>query len=206
MHVPPSFREQRTDVLHALVRAHPLATLVTTNEDGVDAHHLPLLLTNAGEFGTLQGHASRALNFARWSNTRVLVIFQAAAAYVSPSWYPSKERTGMAVPTWNYAVVHARGELKVIDDATWVRRHLDALTHSHEHARTTPWTLEDAPAEYTAKLVGSLVGLEIRIEQLTGKFKLSQNRQPDDRKGVIAGLTAEQTASADAVARLMDNE
>ncbi|QIZ46673.1 FMN-binding negative transcriptional regulator [Dickeya zeae] len=198
MHCPPVFRETRLPTLHALMRAHPLAMLITTGPSGLSANLIPFLLTDEGAFGTLHAHLARnnpqvdALKTA----DQVLVVFQGPDSYISPDWYPSKQVQGKAVPTWNYVMVQARGTPKVIDDAQWLRQQVGALTDAHEHARPQPWRVNDAPADFIAAQLNGIIGLEIPITALEGKWKVSQNRTPADRQGVIDGLQREQGCPA----------
>lgn len=191
MYLPSHFAEERLDLLHAAMRDHPFATLVTQGPDGAVADHLPLLLhVEADGGGVLHGHVARANPV--WRNhpadTEVLVIFHGPQAYVTPSWYPTKHEHGKAVPTWNYQVVHATGCLRIIDDASWKRNMLDALTNCHEAGFADPWQVSDAPADYIEAMLAAIVGIEIRITRLQGKFKLSQNQPAGNRAGVVAGL------------------
>ena len=191
MYIPKVFAETDVEAMHALVRACPLATLITRSDDSLEANHIPLVLVpDAGEHGSLQGHAPRAnpLTSYRDDRTEVLAIFHGPDAYISPSWYPSKQQHGKVVPTWNYAVVHAYGYLEVIDDPAWIRNQVDALTQQNEAAFDRPWQVDDAPSEYTDKMIAALLGLEIRITRWLGKTKASQNQPADNRNGVIAGL------------------
>lgn len=206
MYLPSHFDEPRLPVLHELMRARPLATLVTLAGGAIEANHVPLQLSpGEGPFGTLRGHVARAN--ALWRETdagsEVLAIFQGPDAYVTPSWYPSKAEDGRAVPTWNYAVAHARGVLRVHEDAGWLRAHLAALTAAHEGARAEPWRVEDAPADYADKLIGAIVGIEIAITRLTGKWKTSQNQPARNRAGVVLGLRGEGGDDALAMAALV---
>lgn len=193
MYVPKHFEEPSLDVLHELMRERPLATLVTLLPDGLNADHIPLHLS-AGDFplGILRGHVARSNSL--WTghaeDVEVLAVFQGADAYVTPSWYPTKRETGKAVPTWNYAVAHAYGTLCVIDDASWLRAHLEALTAQQEVAFAEPWQVADAPHDYIDKMIGAVVGIEIVVSRLTGKWKLSQNQPAQNRAGVIDGLRA----------------
>jgi len=193
MYLPKPFEETREDVLHALIRAHPLGALVSTGADGLDANHIPFLL-KAGDTGTvLHAHVARANPVWRAleSQPRVLVIFQGMEAFITPSWYATKKETGKMVPTWNYAVVHAHGSVRLHPEPEWLRRHVGELTDSQEAGRAEPWKVEDAPADFIDQLVGAIVGLEIAVERLTGKWKLSQNQVAHDREGVVAGLAGE---------------
>lgn len=208
MYIPASFRENDLDALHALMRAHPLGLLVSQGAGGLQASPLPFLLyAGEGSHGTLRAHLARANP--HWREladaAECLVTFQGADAYVTPAWYPSKAATGKAVPTWNYAAVHAWGKPTVTEDTAWLRRQLDDLTRLHEGIRPAPWSPADAPADYIAAQLQAIVGIEIPIARIEGKWKMSQNKGADDRRGVIAGLRAEDdphrnTAAADLVA------
>lgn len=203
MYIPRHFDEPSLDVLHALMRAHPLATVVTLAAGGLDANHVPLHLSaDPAPFGTLRGHVARANAIwrDRVASVEALAIFHGPEAYVTPSWYPTKAETGRAVPTWNYAVAHAYGTLRVVDDAAWLRAHLEALTARHEAALSAPWRVDDAPADYIDAMIRGVVGIEIVITRLVGKWKMSQNQPLRNRAGVVAGLRARGDAHAAAVA------
>ncbi|PWK87666.1 FMN-binding negative transcriptional regulator [Fulvimonas soli] len=184
MYVPRSFEETRAEALHGLIRAYPFATVVARSAAGLDANHLPLELVD----GSLHGHVARGNELARLDGAEVLAIFRGAQGYVSPNWYPSKHETGHEVPTWNYAVAHVHGHLKVVEDAAWLRALLDRLTGRHEASEPQPWRVDDAPADHVEKLLRAIVGIEIAVERIEGKFKLSQNHPERNRLGVIAGL------------------
>jgi transcriptional regulator len=204
MYLPEHFAENRPAVLQQLIAAQPLATLVTHGEGGLDANHIPLLLDpQAGPHGTLRGHIARANPLARHPGGEVLVIFQGPQAYISPNWYPSKAEHGQAVPTWNYAVVHARGPLRIVDDPVWLRAQLEQLTARHEAVQARPWQLSDAPEDFLARQLRAIVGIEIPIASLSGKWKTSQNRLPADRDGVVRGLQAAGGEQAMAMAALV---
>lgn len=206
MYIPKHFDEPSVDILHALMRERPLATLVTLASGGLDANHVPLHLSaDPAPFGTLRGHVARANPVWRdlVAGVEALAIFHGPEAYVTPSWYPTKAETGRAVPTWNYAVVHAGGTLRVIDDPAWLRGHLDALTAHNEAAFPEPWRVADAPADYIDAMIGALVGIEIVITRLEGKWKTSQNQPQRNRQGVIEGLRAKGGAEAFAMAALV---
>ncbi|MBP0603242.1 MULTISPECIES: FMN-binding negative transcriptional regulator [Aeromonas] len=191
MYLPPHFAVTEPAALHQLIRAHPLGALVTHGELGLDANHLPFEL-DAGEGGqgVLRAHVAR--NNPLWQEVKdgdeVLVIFRAAEGYISPSWYPGKQVHHQQVPTWNYAVVHAHGRIRVRDDARFVRRLLATLTRTQEAAEPRPWKMADAPRDYLEAMVAAVVGIEIEIDRLVGKFKLSQNKEAADRQGAIAAL------------------
>ncbi len=191
MFVPPQFEEARTDVLAALIRVHPLGTLVTLGAGGLNANHLPFLLDPApAPHGTLIGHVSRANPAWRDFDPKVqaLAVFQGAESYITPSWYPTKQQTGKVVPTWNYAVVHAYGLLRIVEDSARLRVIVERLTAQHEAARPNPWQVSDAPPEYIEQMLRGIVGIEIEISRLVGKWKTSQNRDAADREGVVEGL------------------
>jgi len=193
MHCPNPFKEERLQVLHALMRAHPLATLVTFGSSGLVANLVPFSLHDDGKNGILRAHLgrnNRQLDALR-EGAETLVIFQGPDSYVSPSWYPSKAEHGKVVPTWNYAMVQVRGEPRVIDDAAWIMAQLRDLTESHENGRKHPWQVADAPDDFIAALVRGLAGIEIPVRTIDGKWKASQNRLPADRDGVIEGMRAE---------------
>jgi len=205
MYEVAAFREERVDVMHALVRAHPLATLVTCVDGALEANHLPLLIDpSPAPRGTLRGHVARANPLWRQSHAgEVLAVFQGPQVYVTPSWYPEKQATGKVVPTWNYAAVHAYGPLIVHDDRDWVRELVSRLTDQQEAARPQPWGIHDAPADYIERMLGAIVGIEIPVTRLVGKWKVSQNRAETDRAGVVAGLAELKDSTASAMAELV---
>jgi transcriptional regulator len=206
MYLPRHFEELRIDVLHGLIRAQPLGALVALTADGLDANHIPLEVDpEPAPLGTLRGHVARANPI--WRNAsrdaEALAIFQGPDIYISPSWYPTKHETGKVVPTWNYAVVHAYGTLRFIDDRAWLRAFVETLTNRHEGGRPDPWKVTDAPADYVDSMVGAIIGLEMRITRLIGKWKVSQNRPDQDRHGVVEGLRREGGGSAADMAELV---
>lgn len=192
MYIPNHFAEPRIDVMQALMREQPLATLVTLSAAGLDANPIPLHLVTDDDlpYGYLRGHVARSNPL--WTdfdkNTEVLAIFQAANAYISPSWYASKQETGKVVPTWNYVAVHAYGFLRVMDNAIWVRQQIEAFTNHQEAKFPEPWAVSDAPNDFTDRLLAQVVGIEITISRLSGKWKVSQNQPIENRVSVIKGL------------------
>ncbi len=184
MYVPDHFREDRPEVLAGAVRRIGFATLITT---GLEANHLPMLL----EGNVLRGHVARANPVWKSGDGAALAIFLGPHAYVSPSWYPSKAEAGKAVPTWNYITVHARGAIKWVQDADWLHAHVAALSDAHEAGRPAPWTIGEAPETYIATMLRGIVGFELTIETLEGKYKLSQNRDEADREGVRQAFARE---------------
>ena len=206
MYQPSRFKSTDLAAMHQLMRAHPLATIVTLTVNGINANHIPLHLSpDAGEFGTLRGHVARANPIWQDFNADVdtLVIFQGPDCYISPSFYPAKQEDGKVVPTWNYAVVHAYGKLQVFDDAAWVRANLEALTTQHEATTPHPWAVADAPAEYIDNLVTAIVGIELVIGKISGKFKMSQNQNARTQASVVTGLQQRGDAAALAVAAIV---
>ena len=200
MYRPPAFREDRLDVLHAFIRANPLGMLVSAGPGGLMANPIPFLVdAAAGERGLLRAHLARAndqLDALR-SGAEVMVLFQGPDAYVTPSWYASKREHGKVVPTWNYATVHVWGTPRVIDDAVWLREQVGNLTDAQEGSRSEPWKVADAPADFIAAQIRGIVGLEIPIARIEGKWKVSQNRPAADQKGVIDGLRQEEPQKGD---------
>jgi transcriptional regulator len=206
MYIPSQFSETRVEVLHELIRAHPFGVVVTLTDAGLEANHVPFVLEPSPQpLGTLRGHVARANPLWREFQPEIeaLAIFQGPHAYVSPGWYPTKQETGKVVPTWNYAVVHARGPLRVVEDAGWLRDQIEALTDQQESVREEPWQVADAPADFIDRMMGAIVGIEIPVNSLVGKWKVSQNRPAKDREGVIDGLTEAGTDEAFAMARLV---
>jgi transcriptional regulator len=194
VYVPEHFRETRLPVLQALVDRHPLATLVALTAEGLTANHIPLHGKFApGGNGWLRGHIARANPLWREleNDARVLAIFTGAGQYISPSWYPSKHERGKAVPTWNYAAVHVNGCIRFVEDAAWLRDLVTSLTDIHEHERVNRWHVSDAPANYIDGMLRAIIGFEITISTIVGKFKGSQNRSEADRAGVTSALLAE---------------
>lgn len=195
--------------MYALIRAHPFATLVTCTAGAPEANHLPLLIDpQPSPRGTLLGHVARANPLWLQDHARheALVIFQGSQTYVTPSWYPSKRESGKVVPTWNYAVVHAHGPLIIHDDPVWLRDLVSRLTAKQEAQLAQPWSIADAPPAYIEQMLKAIVGIEIPIARLAGKWKVSQNRSAADRDGVIAGLGGRGDAEAQAMARLVGGE
>jgi transcriptional regulator len=191
MYIPPHFREDRTDVLHAAMRATGLPILITQGPDGMTASHVPLLLeASTGPFGTLLGHLARANPQIR-SKGDALAIFQGLESYITPSWYATKRETGKVVPTWNYVAVHAMGPITFFDDATRLLDIVTRLTDREETKRAAPWAVSDAPSDFVSGMLKGIVGFSIPIARLEGKWKMSQNRPAADRAGVKAGLAEE---------------
>lgn len=194
MYQPPHFREEDPAAMHALIRAHPLGLMISSTGDGPVANAVPFHLDEASSpKGVLQCHVARANP--QWrdiaAGAPVLVVFQGVDTYVTPSWYETKRETGKVVPTWNYAIVQVRGAARIIEDAAWLRRQIEVLTKGQEGARDAPWAVGDAPEAFIAAQIKGIVGIEIEIAEIAGKWKVSQNRPESDRKGVAAGLVAD---------------
>jgi transcriptional regulator len=204
MYVPKHFAETDVARLHALMRAHAFATLVSGIDGAPFATHVPLLLdAERGEFGTLVGHMARANpHWQAFDGSRpALAIFHGPHAYVSPRWFASTPN----VPSWNYEVVHASGAPRVLDDPTGVRALLERSAAVFEAGAKEAWTLASVTENYVAGLQRGIVAFEIPIERLEGKRKLSQNKPAPDRAGVAAGMRAEGGAGAIAIAAAMES-
>jgi transcriptional regulator len=216
MYVPAHFEETRPDVLGRLIHDHPLAALVTLGRDGLSANHIPLELDpGPAPLGTLRGHVARAnpvwRDFSR--DVEALAIFQGPQAYISPAWYETKRETGKVVPTYNYIVVHAYGPLRIVEDRAWLRALVERLTTRyeagryeagrHEASKPEPWKVTDAPAEYIEQMLGAIIGVEIPLTRLVGKWKVSQNRPAVDRDGVVSALGEMEDQDARAMSDLV---
>jgi transcriptional regulator len=194
LYVPPLFKEDRIDVLHAAMRGSGLATLVTLTADGLIASHVPMLLDpDPTPYGTLLGHVARPNPQARGAvpGVQALAIFQGPDAYITPSWYATKRANGKVVPTWNYVTIHAYGPAEFFDDTERLRAIVTRLTEREERARAEPWAVTDAPADFIDGMLRGIVGFALPIARLEGKWKMSQNRPAEDRAGVVAGLEAD---------------
>jgi transcriptional regulator len=209
MYQPPHFIETRLDVLHALIRAHPLGLLISNGtEAGITANAVPFLLdAEIAPNGRLRAHMAKAngqwRQIAENPDAQVLVVFQGVDTYVTPSWYETKRETGKVVPTWNYAMVQVRGRARVIDDTSWIAGQVSELTATHEGGRPEPWAVTDAPESYVQSQLKGIIGFEIEIAEISGKWKVSQNRPVADRVGVAGGLDAEDSAQAGEMAKLV---
>ena len=206
MYVPKLFEERDIGVLHALIRAHPLGTWVVNGQGGLEANHIPFLVDpERGPHGALLAHVARGNPIwkALGEGTPSLIVFQGPQGYITPSWYPSKGANGKVVPTWNYAVVHAHGTARAIDDPKWLLEHVTQTVNFHESKRAVPWKVSDAPADYIDTMVRAIVGVEITLTRLEGKWKMSQNRTEPDKLGTIAGLTEKGDENSLAIASLV---
>jgi transcriptional regulator len=198
MYQPTHHRENRIEVQHALIETHPFGLLISNGDDGLLANGLPFILSRSdGELGVLKAHLARANS--QWhglDGTRVLVVFQGPLSYVTPSFYETKKETGKVVPTWNYAMVQARGTARVHSDPQWLSQQINELTDHQENARPHPWRVDDAPEAYIEAQMRGIVGIEISIDAMEGKWKVSQNRPEADRRGVAEGLALQNPGMA----------
>ena len=186
MYLPKHFVVDDLNLLSQLISEYPLATIVGNLDEQLEINHLPLMLSQ--DKTKLYGHIARVnplVKIATSNKPNVTAIFHGPNAYVTPAWYPSKKESGKVVPTWNYAVVHAQGNIKLIEDAHWLRNHVAQMTNIHEPSYQSDWKLDDAPNEYVEMMLKAIVGIEIEVQNLTGKFKLSQNRPPQDYAAVV---------------------
>ena len=193
MHCPKAFEENRPDVLLALIQQYPLATIISHSPQGLEVNVVPVLVKQEEGKIVLRGHMAKnnaQLQALAHSET-VLWVFHGPNAYVSPAWYPSKQLHGKVVPTWNYMLVEAQGQVKVFTDADELLRLVTGMTNEHEQHRVSPWQVDDAPAQYVQSQLRGIVGIEMEVSQLRGKFKLSQNRSDEDQCGVISGTASE---------------
>lgn len=197
MYLPKHFEQHDREQLVALMRERPLATLITITPDGPSADLIPLeFIADEGEHGTLRGHVARANPLWQRAGTTALAVFTGPEAYISPGWYASKKEHGKVVPTWNYTMVQARGELRAVEDAPWLHALVNRLTNHHEATQATPWHVSDAPDDYVQQLLRAIVGIEITLTSLVGKWKVGQNRSAADREGTAQGLAAANEAMA----------
>lgn len=207
MYLPKHFEETRPEVLHAFIRANPLATLVAHTSEGLIANHIPMEFAPAADSagGVLRGHIARANPL--WSicsmGVDVLSIFQGPDAYITPSWYPTKQESGKAVPTWAYAVTHVYGKVRFIHDPNWLRSLVSRLSDKQEASRPEPWAVSDAPVEYIERLLGAIVGIEIVVTRMQGKWKVDQNKPERDRVGAAEGLRTSGDGKAEQLAGLI---
>lgn len=207
MYIPSHFKEDDIGKLQQYIRDYGFGLLIVADDAGIEANHVPFLLSSEedGSLGHLQCHLARS-NPA-WQRlhggARVLAVFQGPDAYISPSWYETKAETGRVVPTWNYLAVHAQGSARIIEDPTWLKHHLHQLTDQHESGMSNPWSVDDAPTDFTDRLVQAIVGVEIKIESLTGKLKASQNQPERNRASVKAGLEAGEGAHNRAMSKFI---
>ena len=202
MYTPKHFEINDQEEQLAFVKAFPFATLVSNGEDGLNAEHIPMLVhVDAENRVVLQAHIAKANKL--WQNVAhqadVLVIFQGENAYITPNWYPSKKVDGKAVPTWNYRAVHIKGTINFIHDVEWKLSLLEKLTNTHEQKQPAPWSISDAPKDYIEQRLAGIVGVEIQVSAIQGKYKLSQNQSAENKNGVRDGLVQTQHPMADLI-------
>lgn len=191
MYEPPINREDRAEVMHQLIREQPLGLLISSGAGGLLANPIPFVLhAPAGQQPVLECHL--AIANPQWrdfeSGLEVLVVFQGPQAYVTPSWYPSKREHGKTVPTWNYVTVQVRGMAYTVNDDAWLMRHLNELTDHNEEPLPDPWQVADAPETYVTGMKKGIKGVRIEVSGMSGKWKLSQNKDNADYQGVVDGL------------------
>lgn len=208
MYIPRYHQQNDRDAISTLIDAYPLGAWAPAGRDGLIANHVPFFLDRTkGQFGTLVGHVSRANTV--WQELGdgkpSVVMFQGPQAYITPNWYPGKAEHGKVVPTWNYAVAHAHGVARAVEDREWLLAILNQLTTVHEANQSSPWRVSEAPSDYIDKLLRAIVGIEIPIDRLEGKLKVSQDEDMQDRLGTVAGLQNASGDSTNALAELVQD-
>lgn len=199
MYIPRHFEQQNNDTLNNLIRDFPLATVVVNTDAGINAHHIPMIISKDQSNGLrLQGHIARANPLCQAElQGDALAIFQGPNAYISPNWYATKKLHKKVVPTWNYTTVHATGQLNIIDDRDWTLAMISELTDKEEASQEIPWAVTDAPTEFTEALLSAIVGIELAVTELSGKWKVSQNQPKENRDGIRTGLKAQSSLDSD---------
>ncbi|MGO2342374.1 FMN-binding negative transcriptional regulator [Vibrio litoralis] len=192
MHKLKVFQQSNIEHLHQIINDYPFSTLMVSTKSGIEVDHLPMILTIDDGVVRLQGHIAKANPLAKLVNdeTKATIIFHGPNCYISPNYYPTKKENGKAVPTWNYIVVHVTGAIKCIHDNDWKLDFLNRLTDKHESNSDEPWSISDAPQEYIEKMLPAIVGLEVQIESIEGKWKVSQDKPEINQQGVVEGLQA----------------
>ena len=205
MYIPAHFAETDVATLHQAIEDSPLGALIVASQAGLEANHVPFELDRTkGEWGTLRCHVARSNDVWKYADgAECLVIFEGASAYISPSLYQTKKENGKVVPTYNYVAVHAHGRIVVHEDHKWLRALVGHLTQKFEAPRPEPWKMGDAPQDYVEEMLGKIVGMEIAVTRLEGKWKMSQNRSVADRSGVVTGLRESAKAGDRAVAEIV---
>jgi transcriptional regulator len=207
MYTPNNFEQSDPDQLKALITNYPFATLITYSEAGLEANHIPFLLNSSADTDVLQGHVAKSNPL--WKTLKdqaeVLVIFHGPNTYISPNYYPTTQDTEKAVPTWNYVTVHVKGVMSYIHDDDWKMDLVTHLTNQHESEQAIPWTVLDAPKDFTQKMLSAIVGIEIDILSMEGKWKLSQNQPEQNQRGVVAGLSEKPDSDSQIMAKMINN-
>lgn len=190
MYIPNKFNQKEPNQLKNIMREYPFATLITYSKCGIEATHLPVILTSINGCDVIQAHIAKVNNIWKKTteNSEVLLVFNGPNAYVSPNYYPTKKESGRAVPTWNYVVVHVKGRISFVHDKQWIYGMMDSLTSLHESNQEVPWSISDAPDSYIEKMLPAIVGIEITIDSIEGQWKLSQNQPKVNKWGVVAAL------------------
>ena len=205
MHIPNKFKQNDIACLENIIQDYPFATLVTHSESSLDATHIPFVLTQSDGIKFLRGHIARINPM--WKNvsnkSEVLVVFNGPNCYISPNNYPTKKATGKAVPTWNYVTVHVKGVMSYIHDKESKLEMLDDLTRQHEAGQPIAWSTSDAPEDYIQTMLTGIVGLEIKISEIDGQWKLSQNQPQQNRLGVIEGLSQQDDIASQTISKLV---
>jgi transcriptional regulator len=206
MYIPKDFEQNDAALMKALIESNPLGTMVLSGSEGLIANHIPFEVKATSSKLLLLGHVAKAnsISLEFGEDTDVLIVFSGENSYISPSWYPSKKTNKNVVPTWNYMVVHAHGRVRTVDDAEWLQGHVQRLTDREESALAQPWSVSHAPADFTDRLLGAIVGIEVEVTRLEGKWKLSQNKSQEDRRGVIRGLRERRDPRAGLLADRME--
>ncbi|CAM3537323.1 FMN-binding negative transcriptional regulator [Polaromonas hydrogenivorans] len=208
MYIPKPFEESRPEVLHQFIRQHPLATLIINDAEGLAADHIPLLLRpEAGPSGKLLGHVARSNPLWQKAGDGIpcLLVFHGIDGYISPNGYASKQETGKVVPTWNYEVVHVHGKVRAIDDPAALMDILQALTQTHEADQPAPWRIADAPPDYIERMLQAIVGIEVEIERIAGKAKLSQNQPGSNRQSLVNALQGRDDRASQEMAKAIED-
>ncbi|MGV2870603.1 FMN-binding negative transcriptional regulator [Colwellia sp. E150_009] len=205
MHMPKAFQQDDPVALHELMVKYPLASLIAYSATGIEVNHIPFFLNKSKGKLSLQGHIAKANPL--WQNltdkSEVLLVFHGPNCYISPNYYPTKKEQGKAVPTWNYVAVHVKGLLHYRFDTEFKLDMLNHLTIQHEQNQDKPWSITDAPMQYIQRMLAAIVGLEIEILSITGKWKVSQNQPEINKQGVVSGLSNEKTTIALSMADLV---
>ncbi len=205
MYIPKRFLQDDINKLKGMMANYSFATFITQNESVLEANHMPLILCESAEKDVLQGHIAKANPL--WKNLKdkseVLIIFNGPNSYISPNYYPTKQEHGKVVPTWNYVSVHVKGIVSFIHDDQWILTMLNNLTDQYEENQPVPWSVNDAPQVYIDKMLSAIVGLEIEIVSIAGKWKVSQDKTAENKKGVFEGLSQEAGSNAHNIARLV---
>ena len=206
MYCPKQFSQNDPEKLKALIRDYPLATLITHSDSGLEANQIPFILNQANNKQVLQGHLAKANPLWKTINnySEVLVVFHGPDCYISPNYYPSKQQDGKAVPTWNYVSVQVKGVMSYIEDKDWNRQMINKLTDQHEAGQPSPWTVDDAPSAFTDKMLKAIVGIEIEVLSMMGKWKVSQNQSRQNQQGVIAALSQRCDSHSQAMATIVN--